>query len=281
MSKQRPAFVRYLYCLAGIAFLVYSTYIVFILVMHIWHHAPHSEAHADSLSKEDRLYQEMLKGVDAQNAGLAYKDIGEIHKLYDFHKNEAKAVTDSKNLCVSCHGDVPHDKKKEIRAFLNMHAYFMACETCHIKSETPGDHRYVWYNKVTGDEKSSIDTGFFLEDTPYKLMPLNRGGEEPRIFDTKAMVKYVGEFKNKVGEMVPAAKSASLKVIHRPMSSLENSVKCNECHNSNINEAYLPLREIGYNDRRMAQIVGNEVAGMIDRYKEFYIPSFLKPSEEK
>src|SRR5690554_4320356 len=115
MSKQRPAFVRYLYCLAGIAFLVYSTYIVFILVMHIWHHAPHGEAHADSLSKEDRLYQEMLKGVDAQNAGLAYKDIGEIHKLYDFHKNEAKAVTDSKNLCVSCHGDVPHDKKKEIR----------------------------------------------------------------------------------------------------------------------------------------------------------------------
>jgi len=281
MSKQRPAFVRYLYCLAGIAFLVYSTYIVFILVMHIWHHAPHGEAHADSLSKEDRLYQEMLKGVDAQNAGLAYKDIGEIHKLYDFHKNEAKAVTDSKNLCVSCHGDVPHDKKKEIRAFLNMHAYFMACETCHIKSETPGDHRYVWYNKVTGDEKSSIDTGFFLEDTPYKLMPLNRGGEEPRVFDTKAMVKYVGEFKSKVGEMVPAAKSASLKVIHRPMSSLENSVKCNECHNSNINEAYLPLREIGYNDRRMAQIVGNEVAGMIDRYKEFYIPSFLKPSEEK
>ncbi|HAL85748.1 MAG TPA: cytochrome C [Deferribacteraceae bacterium] len=281
MSKQRPAFVRYLYCLAGIAFLVYSTYIVFILVMHIWHHAPHGEAHADSLSKEDRLYQEMLKGVDAQNAGLAYKDIGEIHKLYDFHKNEAKAVTDSKNLCVSCHGDVPHDKKKEIRAFLNMHAYFMACETCHIKSETPGDHRYVWYNKVTGDEKSSIDTGFFLEDTPYKLMPLNRGGEEPRVFDTGAMVKYVGEFKSKVGEMVPAAKSASLKVIHRPMSSLENSVKCNECHNSNINEAYLPLREIGYNDRRMAQIVGNEVAGMIDRYKEFYIPSFLKPSEEK
>lgn len=281
MSKQRPAFVRYLYCLAGIAFLVYSTYIVFILVMHIWHHAPHGEAHADSLSKEDRLYQEMLKGVDAQNAGLAYKDIGEIHKLYDFHKNEAKAVTDSKNLCVSCHGDVPHDKKKEIRAFLNMHAYFMACETCHIKSETPGDHRYVWYNKVTGDEKSSIDTGFFLEDTPYKLMPLNRGGEEPRVFDTKAMVKYVGEFKSKVGEMVPAAKSASLKVIHRPMSSLENSVKCNECHNSDINEAYLPLREIGYNDRRMAQIVGNEVAGMIDRYKEFYIPSFLKPSEEK
>lgn len=281
MSKQRPAFVRYLYCLAGIAFLVYSTYIVFILVMHIWHHAPHGEAHADSLSKEDRLYQEMLKGVDAQNAGLAYKDIGEIHKLYDFHKNEAKAITDSKNLCVSCHGDVPHDKKKEIRAFLNMHAYFMACETCHIKSETPGDHRYVWYNKVTGDEKSSIDTGFFLEDTPYKLMPLNRGGEEPRVFDTKAMVKYVGEFKSKVGEMVPAAKSASLKVIHRPMSTIEDSVKCNECHNSNINEAYLPLKEIGYNERRMAQIVGNEVAGMIDRYKEFYIPSFLKPSEEK
>lgn len=280
MSKQRPAFVRYLYCLAGIAFLVYSTYIVFILVMHIWHHTPHGEAHADSLSKEDRLYQEMLKGVDAQNAGLAYKDISQIHKLYDFHKSEAKGVTDSRNLCVSCHGDVPHDKKKEIRAFLNMHAYFMACETCHVKSETPSDHKYVWYDKVTGDEKPSIDPGFFLEDTPYKLMPLKRGGSEPRVFDAEPMKKYVSEFKSKVGEMVPAAKSASLKVIHRPMTKLEDSVKCNECHNPNVNEAYLPLREIGYTDRRMAQIVGNEVAGMIDRYKEFYIPNFLKPSEE-
>ncbi|MCD8491778.1 MAG: hypothetical protein LRY51_07675 [Geovibrio sp.] len=63
MSKQRPAFVRYLYCLAGIAFLVYSTYIVFILVMHIWHHTPHGEAHADSLSKEDRLYQKCSRSM--------------------------------------------------------------------------------------------------------------------------------------------------------------------------------------------------------------------------
>jgi hypothetical protein len=280
MSKQRSPFLRYLYCLCGIAFLIYSTYIVFVLVMHIWHKAPSHESINSELSKEDRLYVEMLEGVDANNPGVAYKDISEIHRLYNFHQAEPVVGSDTQNLCVSCHGDVPHDKKKEIRAFLNMHAFFMGCETCHIKPGTQGEFKYVWYDKNTGEEFEKIDTGFFLEDSPYKLVPRNKSGEA-KVFDTPAVTKYVGEFKKTVANSAPAAKSAALKVIHRPMNKLEDSVKCNECHTPNLAEAYLPYKQIGYTDRRLAQIIGNEVSGMIDNYKEFFLPNFLRPSEEK
>ena len=281
MSKQRPTFVRYLYCLIGIAFLVYSTYIVYILVMHIWHKSPSGETLTINVTKEDKLYREMLEGIDAQNAGLAYKDIGSIHKLYDFHKSEVTQIMDTQNLCVSCHGDVPHDKKKEIRAFLNMHSYFMACETCHVKGEKPDDFNFIWYDKITGLEHPFIDTGIFLEDTNFKLLPIFKTGDEQRVYDNQAMQRYVKEFKAKVGTMVPAAKSAALKVIHRPVNKIEDAVKCNECHSPNLADSYLPLKDIGYTDKRASQILGNEVAGMIDRYKEFYIPNFLKPREEK
>lgn len=280
MSKQRSPFLRYLYCTFGIAFLLYSTYIVFILVMHIWHHAPVPDISGETLSKEDRLYKEMIEGVDAQNAGVAYKDISEIHRLYNFHQAEAVVGTDTQNLCVSCHGDVPHNKKQEIRAFLNMHAFFMGCETCHITPSSPSGFKYVWYDKNTGEEFEKIDTGFFLDDTPYKLIPRNRSGEA-NVFDTPAVTKYVDEFKNSVSNAAPAAKSAALRVIHRPMNKLEDSVKCNDCHTPNLSEAYLPYKEIGYTERRLAQIVGNEVSGMIDNYKEFFLPNFLRPSEEQ
>jgi len=268
---------RIIYCLLGILILIYCGYIIQILVMHIWHKASHEESTV-GMSKEDKLYQDMIKGVnDTEGHGSGSKDINSSHKLYDFHETKRTAIEDKQNLCVSCHGDVPHDKKKEVRAFLNMHAYFMACETCHIKAESKADTKFVWYEKATGKEKDRIDLASYLKDTPYKLMPLKNSGE--RFYDNEQMKKYVGEFKAQVNNMAPSAKSASLKVIHRPMTELKDTVNCEDCHTSDSYKAYLPFAKIGYPERRANQLVGNEVVGMVDKYKEFFIPNFLKPAE--
>jgi len=272
--------LRKIYCILGIAIMLYCGYIVEILIMHIWHKAPHAEQSDVVMSEDDKLFKEMIEGVDKDHAGVSRKDINQIHKKYEFHKTERTALLDSQNLCVSCHGDVPHDKKKEVRAFLNMHTFFMACETCHIRSEFKMDTRYIWYEKTTGKEVKDIDLSKYLGDTPYKLMPLKTGGGEIRLYDTKQMKKYVAEFKKIVGTMMPSAKSASLKVLHRPITELKDAVKCEECHNANRKEAYLPFDDIGYPDRRVDQLVGNEVVGMINKYKKFYLPDFLTPNEE-
>lgn len=276
MSRKNNT-LKKIYCILGIAIMLYCGYIVEILVMHIWHHEAPAEHSVEGVSEKDKQFQQMLASVDKENAGVAFKDINEIHKLYDFHKSDRQALLDEQNLCVTCHGDVPHDKKKEIRAFLNMHAFFMGCETCHIRTDKR-DTKFVWYNKTTGEEKDSIDLSLFLGDTPYKLMPKTNSGAS--LYASSQMLKYVDEFKKNVGSMIPSAKSASMKVIHRPMAELKETVKCEECHTSNRAAGYLPFAKIGYPERRTDQLVGNEVVGMIDKYKRFYIPDFLKPNED-
>ncbi|ADD67567.1 hypothetical protein Dacet_0787 [Denitrovibrio acetiphilus DSM 12809] len=278
--SRKPTILKKIYCILGIALMVYCGYIVEILVMHIWHKAPHSEHSDVVMTEDDRLFKEMLEGVEKDHKGVARKDMNETHKLYEFHKSERKAVLDTQSLCVACHGDVPHDKKKEIRAFLNMHTFFMACETCHIKTGEGVETKFVWYDKQSGEQKDTIGLNVYLGDTPYKLLPLKKGVEDGRIYDTDPMIKYVAEFRANVTNMLPSAKSASLKVIHRPMSELKDVVRCDDCHTKDRATAYLPYKEIGYPDRRVDQLIGNEVVGMIEKYKKFYLPDFLIPKEE-
>ena len=37
--------------------------------------------------------------------------------------------------CFICHSNLPHNKTKKIRAMLNMHTTYLACETCHLKND--------------------------------------------------------------------------------------------------------------------------------------------------
>jgi len=282
MSNENPGMLKRFYCLIGMAIILYCTYLVYILVMHIWHQeGSHAEetAYKDNLTESERLYQQMLEGIDKEEADSEYRDIGKSHELYTFHNSEIKVKKDTQNYCIKCHGDVPHDKKKEIRSFLNMHAFFLACETCHIKVENVEDKKFVWYNKITGERHSRIDIDSYLGNTVNKLLVLRKEGDEYIPYATSQMKKYISTFNRNVTSMSSSAKSAGLKVVHRPMS--EKPVRCDSCHTTNINEAYIPLQKVGYPENRISRILGNEVVGMIEKYKEFYIPGFLKPTEEE
>lgn len=278
MSKQRTTFFRVLYCLIGMALVVYCTYIVYILAMHIWHKEGGHEAAAplDNLTQEEKLYREMLKGVAKDEADSGYRDISIAYRLYEFHNVDVDAEKDKENLCVFCHGNVPHAKKKEIRAFLNMHAFFLACETCHIKVD---EKQFVWYNISTGETKPQIEIESYLGKTMYKLLVLRKEGGTYIPYNTPDMKKFVDEFNSKVLEMSQAAKSAGLKIVHRPMS--EKPVTCDNCHTLTADESYIPLKEVGYPEHRIVRIIGNEVVGMIEKYKEFYLPEFLKPFKKE
>ncbi len=48
-----------------------------------------------------------------------------------------------------CHSPLPHQERKEIRAFANLHATFMTCQMCHEKSTAPSEET-VWLNHATG-----------------------------------------------------------------------------------------------------------------------------------
>jgi hypothetical protein len=278
MSVNQIKPLKILHCILGITILLCSAYAVGVLVMNMWHKAPREKNRKADATVEDKLFKDMITGLEQDDNKISYRNLRAEHRLNEFHKTGRKAVTDSQNLCISCHGDIPHYKEKETRVFLNMHAFFMACETCHIRSESRMKTRFVWYEKITGRERERIDLSRFLGNTPYKIMPVKRDGT--KLYGTEKMNKYVDQFKSNVKKMIPSEKKAALEIVHKPMTKVENAVKCEECHKSERNTTYLPFKQIGYPERRVDQLVGNEVVGMIGKYKEFYLPNFLKPKGE-
>ncbi len=278
MSTRKFRPLKILWCMVGMAILLYSGYIVGLLVILIWHKAPDEKNVNAQSTREEKLFEAMIEGGQKDRSTDAYKRIDETRRPYHFHKTQKTAAFDSNNLCISCHGDIPHDKKKETRAFLNMHSFFMACEVCHIRLKPEIKTNFVWYDKVTGKEYEKIDIDFSSENTSFKLMPVKMDGT--RFYDTEQMVIFVAEFKSKVGEMTSSEKNAALETVHKPMTALEDSVRCDECHKSDTGATYLPFKGLGYPERRVRQLVGNEFVGMTGKYKKFYLPKFLRPKEE-
>lgn len=278
MSSGQSGLLKKFYCIIGIVLLLCSGYIVERLVMHIWHKASSQGSVDDKMSREDTLFKKMTEGLGEDRKAASYKNIDKIDRLYDFHKSEQKIVLDKVNLCISCHGDLPHNNKKETRAFLNMHAFFMACETCHIRLEEEVQGTFIWYDKTTGHEKKNINLNYFLGNTPYKLMPVKNGGA--RVYDTEKMINYVKQFKSKVPSLGPNQRTIALKVVHRPVTDVDASIECKECHTFNLHAAYLTFEHLGYPKRRADQLVRNEVVGMLQNYNTFYLPGVLKPDSE-
>ncbi len=280
MGSRQSRLLKILYCLIGIAVLIYSGNVVWIIVMHIWHGAPQEGRVDDAMPKEDQLYAMMTKGFESANKKAAYRNINDLQQPFQFHKARKWAATDARNLCVSCHGEIPHHEKKETRAFLNMHASFMACETCHIRFENQPPMRFVWYDRNTGDEheKTTLERFSDVGDYPYKLLPVGNDGR--RIYDNEKMKEYVTQFKSNTKTMSLADRKAAVERVHRPMAEVEKFLSCEECHTSDREKGYLPFRQVGYSERRIHQLVGNEVVGMIKNYKEFYLPRLLRPNEE-
>jgi ribosomal protein L44E len=236
--------------------------------MHIWHHKETPDVMDNRHAKD--IYSLITKGV--------YVDITQLQKRYAFHQTELSHNNDKQNLCVSCHGDIPHNKNKATRAFLNMHSFFLGCEVCHIKIKNKDEWRFKWYDKVSGKISDTIDTGVYLGDTQYKLTLVDRNNKN--IYSTDEIINFVKAFREKERDMLPAVKSAAIQSIHKPMDNVTQSLKCNECHSANINEVYLPLKEIGYSDARIGRLLSNEVVGMIEKYNKFFFPNFLRPEKE-
>lgn len=92
--------------------------------------------------------------------------------LAHFHRLEGWTHPDQFNNCTTsgCHGPLPHSKRKEVRAFLNMHATSMHCGTCHMRSEDRPLH-LTWYDLDTG---VACDSPSILQVYDLLTSPLKR-----------------------------------------------------------------------------------------------------------
>jgi len=176
-------------------------------------------------------------------------------------------------VCVSCHGNYPHSKSPDIRSFLNMHNYFMACETCHIRLEQEDvKHHFVWFDnqneqKIVGRLKG--EDGIF----GAMLVPVvSTGKGQERRLDKPLDNKFVKEYLAKAHTLQPEEQAKAKAVLHKDIS--KKPIQCAECHSQN---GYIDFVSVGYSRQRAESLYRTEVADMIDRYMKFYLPTMFDP----
>lgn len=235
----------------------------------------------EAKTAEEEAFARFLREQESTaTTDLGYVVLNEQYVKGHFHRIGMTVESDETNVCVRCHGAVPHDKSKSIRGFLNMHAFFVACETCHIKPEEGAPAwAFRWYDKESGNviinppgliaTEKEMYGNYGAKIAPGRLSPNGTfsliNGEKERGF----VVEYL---RNK--EKLTSTQHSKMKrVIHRQVA--EKPVFCDGCHTEKT--PYLPFAELGYPPRRIRDVRNTEVLGLIEKYTAFYLPAVFSP----
>lgn len=231
-------------------------------------------------TEEEKEFLKSLKQQQSiETTDLGYMVVEEQYVKGHFHHVGLKVETDANSVCVKCHGAVPHDRAKTIRAFLNMHAFYMACETCHVRPKaTETQWIFRWYDKSTGKiiaNPSSLNT---QDESMYgnysaKIAPgeIDQKGDF-KLLNGQNELKFVERYQSEEKRLNDTQKSKMKKIIHRKVN--EEPLLCDGCHTAD-NKPYLPFSKLGYPNRRLYELTSTEVVGMIKKYQKFYIPNIL------
>ena len=242
-------------------------------------------------TQEEEMFVRLIaEQTHRKKTDLGYRVIEQPYIEGRFHHIGFNIQKDKASICVQCHGNVPHDKSKEIRSFLNMHTFYLACETCHSLPEKSADAwSFQWYDKDTGEIVGNPQALMRLEDMVtkkeeikqypvygnygVKIAPaINDRGEIKLLHGNKEM-KFAERYQNEQDLLAPEKKSQMKRVIHRKVS--KEPTQCKQCHREE--DPYIPFDELGYPPTRVGELTNVAVVGMIRKYKKFYLPNFLKP----
>ena len=281
--------IRTLYILALMAFTVWYGFFLYPI---IYGHGDEARKeggdtdlagfYGEGTTDEEKAFLKSLKEQQqTATTDLGYMVIEEQYVQGHFHHVGMKVEADSSSVCIRCHGAVPHDRAKSIRAFLNMHAFYMGCETCHVRPEAAGEGPWIfrWYNKDTGEAIPNPPGVATLDEAMYgnysaKLSPgkIDSNGQF-RFLNGPKELGFVNKYLKEEDRLNDTQKSKMKKVIHRNVN--EDPLLCDGCHTIK-EEPYIPFAELGYPEERLHELTSTEVVGMIEKYKEFYIPEFLR-----
>jgi hypothetical protein len=280
-------FLTKLYILAFMALVVFFGVLIWKLTFAHLIHEYHvrkgqvSIQHGQEPEKKDigkQTFETMiLESEDRVKHYLGYRVLEEQRIKGHFHHIGFDIGPDNRSYCRSCHGDMPHDKVKDVRAFLNMHAFFIACQTCHVKLEDgEKTNVYKWYDRKTGDIVDSPVNGAPPGTYNAKIIPFVRENGQLVRIDSEDKIQFATEYKKNEKVLSEGQKSMAKKLIHKFISKVP--VSCENCHTNN--NPTLPLAELGYPKTRIDSITSTEVVGMIKKYTEFHMPKMLSPGEK-
>jgi hypothetical protein len=184
------------------------------------------------------------------------------------------------NLCLVCHGSLPHSKIKEIRALYNMHTYFCACEVCHLKGE---GLIFKWFDTETGEPidkiservEEQVPTGTYSGNYNAKIVPCILEGPTVVRLDQPVTEEYARETLEIWSQYTYDQQSQAKLELHKQLT--KEPVKCTDCHQKE--KPYLDFKRLGYPKHLCDEFVGTEVAKMLEKYKSLKLPTMFRPDE--
>ncbi len=238
-------------------------------------HAATNEPEAEVSQTFEQVILESEKRVKHY---LGYRVLEEQHIEGHFHHIGFDIGPDKRSYCGSCHGDMPHNSVKDIRAFLNMHAFFISCQTCHVRfEEEEKTNVFKWYDRKSGDIVDSPVNDASPGTYQAKIIPfVMENGELARI-DSQEKIDFATDYRKMEKQLTEGQKSRTKKMIHKIIS--RKPINCEECHQKE--NPLLPFAELGYPKERIDSITGTEVVGMIKNYTQFHMPKMLHPGQSK
>ncbi len=223
---------------------------------------------------------------------LGYKVIKQQYIDKHFHHIGFEIQDDKTNACVYCHGQVPHEKDPESRSFLNMHAFTVACESCHsIATEGKNNWGFAWYSIKTGNIVSNptmlVEEDIFrgpFGDKNKKYYPTGNYGakiapgyqvnDEFRLLTNRADLEAAKDYMQTRHELTQTQRKKRRKDLHRVVN--KKPLECDNCHGDTHN--YIGYDKLGYPPRRVRQLNDTAIVGLISKYERFYFPNFMEGS---
>jgi len=203
------------------------------------------------------------QGVPEKFTKKLRRDIGTGH----FHVSDEPITTDieSAPMCLRCHGNFCHNKSEEFRSYYNMHTFFLACETCHIRKEQDSVIRFKWFDDKTGRELQAIQGQ--NENYGAKIVPVWPTAQGLERLDAFPEKKLALDFMKNKDSYSPEEKEKIKQQLMKQVS--KKPVTCEECH---CKQGYLNYSELGYAAARAADLSRIEIVRMIKEYKDFKFP---------
>ena len=233
--------------------------------------------------QEEEKDQSFLGRVDAEAGAERLRHVHNSPKEAPYSKGKQP-------VCYFCHGEYPHAEKPMVRTLLNMHTQFIGCMTCHTDSKKVPENQLVlkWLNysgiptkgKPFGTD-TDPDTGglietddFFSKIVPYRIRP--DGKEE--LLEITENSDEAREFIAVRGDLTTQQQGAIKRMFH----TLVNPVGrfCTRCHAAE-NESYIPFQKLGFSDKRITALTNLNIVGLVQKYKEFYIPTIFRGDMSK
>lgn len=189
-----------------------------------------------------------------------------------FHILDEAIYSDLENAprCLACHGNFCHVKSEMLRSFYNMHTFFLACETCHLRTSGEENITFQWFDDKTGEVIKQLvgtDGNYGAKIVPFK------NNQRLDIFPKEDLALDYMNLKDTYTE------DEQKRIQDELMAHIaQEPITCEECHSK---EGYLNYADLGYTSVRSFELSRIEIVKISKEYKEFHLPTMFDPSVVK